>query len=238
MSDEMQREQQSRWFSELLKGPYRERSHVSLTGGEEPHEPRHKPRAWRSTSPHEDGKPKRKRSTNGPDDEQTSWNHERLPVWHPLLQGRLFWWILTAPDQIVRLYRSEYVRKEIGGTGTWLALTLILLPLALGLLALSLNPRAVDLFARESMTALAFLCTAMGMAATVAAVSDRPFMGFLAFISAFFGGLILGLASALIVERFTTAAYALGRPSVRGYVCLGALLLGQTVGFWMLLTAR
>ena len=210
MLDEIERKDESQRFSDLLT--QQDRPPHSLHLGDDQRQ-----------------KPKQKRS---------DWNPDRLPVWHPRLQWQLLWWILTAPDRMAHLYQSEYMRKEIGSTGTRLALTLMLIPLAVLVLALYLNPLPVDLFTRESLLALVLLCTAMGMAATVAAVSDKPFMGFLAFMTAFFAGLIIGMVSALIVERFTTAAYALARPSIRGQIYLVLLVLAQLAGFGLLVAAR
>jgi hypothetical protein len=174
---------------------------------------------------------KRKRKTQ-------DWNPDHLPPWHPTLQWQLLMWILFAPHKIVDVQQSEYMRIESNKTGTWLSLVFMLLPLGTLLLAFMLRGGALDLIIPIRMFGVALLCTSMGLAITVAVVTERPFMAFMAFMLSFFGGVIVGMAAAIISEIWITTAYYQARPNWRGFITPVLLIAAHISGLALLLFAR
>lgn len=167
---------------------------------------------------------------------KTEWNPDRLPRWSPMLQGQFFVWMLLDPTRIVSLQDSEYDRIEMNKTGTWLAGTLFAIPALLLAAGLSLNVGGVDPLSLSAIACLALLSVSLGFAASVAALSDRPFVAFIAFMLGFFGGVVTGMAVALLVERLVTTTYQLGRSSVRGRLLLALWIGSQIVGAWLAAT--
>ncbi|MDX2141538.1 MAG: hypothetical protein SF123_25855 [Chloroflexota bacterium] len=160
------------------------------------------------------------------------WNSLGLSPSHPALQWDLFRWMLFDPRRIEALHREEYIRYAMNQTGTWLAVTLLCIPLLLLLAALSFNPlNWLNLFHLQGIMGLALLSVSFGISAGVSVISNRPFLFFIAILCGFFGGLIIGMASTLISEIMVRNAYVLGRPSWRGRLIGIGFVLSQITGF-------
>jgi hypothetical protein len=168
---------------------------------------------------------------------KSEWNPDHLPRWSPVLQAQFFVWMLVTPQQIMALHESEYDRIEMNKTGTWLAGTLIAIPALLLAVGLSLNVGIVDPLSASGIFCLASLSVSLGFAASVAGLSDRPFMAFAAFMTGFFGGVVTGMAAALLVERLVTTAYRLGRTTLWGWLLLVLWIASQIAGFVLAVNA-
>jgi hypothetical protein len=175
--------------------------------------------------PHE--KPKR-----GKPKAKYEWNPRGLSPSHPSLQWDIFRWMLFDPRRIEALHQHEFIRYAMNRTGTWLAVTLLCIPLLLLLAALNFNPlNWLNLFHLQGLIGLALLSVGFGVSAGVSVISDRPFLFFIAILCGFFGGLIIGMATTLISEIMVRNAYVLGRPSWRGRLIVVGFVLSQLVGF-------
>lgn len=61
-----------------------------------------------------------------------------LHTWNPADHARLLWWVFFAPDELTR-YRARLGPDSTKGIGTWLASTLLWLPLLIPIIAVSLG---------------------------------------------------------------------------------------------------
>jgi hypothetical protein len=61
-----------------------------------------------------------------------------LQIWNPIDHARLLWWVFFTPDELTR-YRARLGPDSTRGIGTWLASTLLWLPLLIPIVAVALR---------------------------------------------------------------------------------------------------
>jgi hypothetical protein len=162
------------------------------------------------------------------------WNPRRYPAWHPLLIWDLFLAAMLSPRRLNMLLSDEFTRTDIHRTGTWVCLTLLVIPLLLLLGALDFNVyKWVQLVDLPGLRGLFFWSLWLGSAAAAAVISDRPVLFFASAMIAFFVGLVVGLLALLLCEIWLRAAYKWGSAWL-GYLNIALLLSSQAAGVLMI----
>ena len=161
----------------------------------------------------------------------SEWNPGNLPAWSPVLQIQLLLVMLLTPQKITLIRASEYNRLEMNKSGAWLSATLIAIPLILLVVGMNLNTGNVDPLSPDGIVCLSLLSVSFGFAASVAVLCERPFMAFSAFMAGFFGGVITGLATALLVDSAVISVFQMQRQTLRGKLLLFFLFMAQAAGF-------